>query len=75
MSSGQKNVRASLVALAMCDENGKPLDPTEAQITALGQKAAGPMDRLFDAVLEMNLMRKADVEQVEKNYETTPEQG
>jgi hypothetical protein len=71
LSEGKKSVRASLVGVALCDEDGKPLNPTEAQIAGLGNKSAAPMDRLFDAIVELNVMRKQDVEKLEKNSEAT----
>ena len=70
----RRSVRATLVAVALCDKTGKSLKPTDAQIAGLGQKASGPMDRLFDAVMKLNKMRKVDVEQLEKNSEPTAEQ-
>ena len=63
--------RASLVGLAMCDKEGRFLQPTEAEVKALGAKASGPMDRLFETILRINRMRKRDVEQMEKNSEPT----
>ena len=73
LSEGKKSVRASLVGIALCNQDGKPLNPTEAQIAGLGNKASGPMDRLVEAVLEHNAMRKQDVEKLEKNCEPTAE--
>lgn len=70
-SKGGKSVRATLVGVALCDENGDPLNPTEAEIKGLGQKASGPMDRLFDAIVALNKMRKSDIETLEKNSEAT----
>ncbi len=69
LEKGNKSVRASLVGLSLSDEDGKALSPTPAQIKALGQKGAGPMDRIFDAVLQFNSMRKSDMEKLEKNSE------
>lgn len=67
LSDSGKSVRATLVGIALCDETGKPLNPTPAQIQGLGLKASGPMDRLFDAVLDLNRMRKSDMEKLEGN--------
>ena len=64
-------VRALLVAEALCDESGKLLGPTPAEIAALGHKAAGPMDRVFEAAMQLNGMRQADLEATEKNLPPT----
>ena len=64
-------VRADLVALALCDEAGKPLRPTDAEIKALGTKSSGVMDRVFTAVMQLNKMLPSDVEELEKNSEPT----
>ncbi len=68
-----KPTRASLVGRALCDKDGNRLNPTEAQVAALGKKASGPMERCVDAIMELNAMRKQDVEEMEKNYEATAE--
>jgi hypothetical protein len=68
-------VRAALVGIALCDHQGTPLHPSAAQVKALGNKASGPVDRLVEAIMELNAMRKADVEKLEKNSETTDKAG
>lgn len=68
-----KPTRASLVGMALCDENGTRLNPTAAQVVALGRKASGPMERCIDAIMALNCMRKQDVEEMEKNYAPTAE--
>lgn len=68
-----KPTRASLVGRALCDENGVRLNPSPAQVMALGRKASGPMERCIDAIMALNCMRKSDVEEMEKNYAATAE--
>lgn len=64
-------LRAGLVATALCDEQGAFLNPSEAQVKALGQKASGPLDRIFAAVMRINAMRQEDIEELEKNSAAT----
>jgi len=63
--------RATLVAAALCDENGTPLTMTAAQVDGLGHKASGPVDRIADAIMSHNAMRAEDMEKLEKNSEGT----
>lgn len=61
-----KVMRASLVALATCDETGAPLF-TRADVADLGAKAAGPVDRIFEVATRLARIGKKDVEDLEKN--------
>lgn len=74
-TNGRVGMRAAFVALAMCDADGKFLSPSEAEVKALGKKASGPLDRCFDAAMQVNKMRQADVEAMEKNSERTAVPG
>lgn len=64
-------IRALMVGLSLCDENGKPLKPTTAQIRGLGLKSAKVMERVADAVLELNGLTAAAEEETEKNSSET----
>lgn len=70
-------MRATFVGITMCDEHGNFLAPSEAEIKALGRKASGPLDRCFDIAMQVNKMRRVDVEEIEKNSDRTvaPDSG
>lgn len=55
------NIRATLAALACCDENGVPLF-TPADIPALGEKSAAALDRIFDVAARLNRIGAPEVE-------------
>lgn len=59
-----KNVRARVIALAACDETGKPLF-TLNQAEALAEKSNDAIDRVYDKAAALNKLRKKDNE-VEK---------
>ena len=63
--------RAAMVAVSLCDEQGKSLNVTPAQAKALGTKAGAPMERLVDTILEINGMRPEDIEEMRKNSMAT----
>jgi hypothetical protein len=67
----QVGMRAGLVAAAMCDCDGNKIKITDAEVKALGSKASGPLDRLFNAIMELNKMNADDLEEAEKNSEPT----
>jgi len=48
-----ENVRARLVSLTLCDETGVRLF-TDGDITALGQKSAKALDRVFTVAQRLN---------------------
>jgi hypothetical protein len=64
-------IRASLVVLAACDEDGRPVFTT-ADVPALCNKSARAVMRLFDRALKLNDFSGEDVERLEKNSATTP---
>ena len=64
-------VRASLVVLAACDEDGRPIF-TPADLPALCGKSARAMMRVFDRALKLNDFNAEDVERLEKNSATSP---
>lgn len=65
------NVRAYLASLCVVGEDGKPLFTAE-DVKALGEKSAVALDRIFDVCMELNAMRKADVEREEGNSGAAP---
>lgn len=54
-----ENLRATLLAGSICDENGMPLF-TEAQISALGSKNYKVLDRLKDVAERLNAISAED---------------
>ena len=60
------NVRARLVALCVCDDQGLRLF-TSADIAALGEKSATALDRIFTRSLSVNKLNSDDVETAKKN--------
>lgn len=65
------NFRARLLALCMVDENNKRVF-SDIDVTLLGQKNAGVLERLFDIAREMNGMSEKDVEELTENFGETP---
>lgn len=60
------DIRATLVVLTACDENGELLFDLD-DVKALSAKAAGPMNRVFNAATAINGFTGRDVEDLEKN--------
>jgi hypothetical protein len=60
------NLRARLAAATICDERGEPIF-TPADAEALGRTSAAALDRVFAAALELNKLRKEDVDALEGN--------
>lgn len=60
------NVRASLCAATICDENGKRLF-TDNQAANLSAKSAIALDRVFTAAKRLNKRNDKDIEELEKN--------
>lgn len=65
-SPGTANIRGSLLALALCDEHGKPLF-TPADAGAIGAKSAAVVDRLYDVAARLSGIGKQAVEDAKKN--------
>jgi hypothetical protein len=61
-----ENTRARLLALTLCDEQGK-LMFTEEDIEELGAKNAAALDVIFEAAQRMNGLRPQDLEEKVKN--------
>lgn len=64
-------LRASLVAMAVCDSQGVALFKRE-DIPALADHSAPALIRVFDAVLAHNKVSAEDVDRLEKNSEASP---
>jgi len=67
----KRNFRARLIAACAINEDGTPLFD-KRDIIHLGQKAAKPLDRLFDECLRLNGMRPDDVKELTENLEEVP---
>jgi hypothetical protein len=70
-ASPRKEVRARFVVAACCDAEGNLLF-TEADIPALNGKNVKALDRIFDAVIELNRLSKDHVDEAEKNSAAGP---
>jgi len=65
------NVRARLASLTVVDDKGARLF-TPDDISALGEKSAMAMDRIFQAACKLNKMTPKDIEELEKNSSIIP---
>ena len=61
-----ENLRARLVVLAACETGGARLFD-DADVKALGDKSAAPLDRVFGAAQRLNGMTTEDVEEMVGN--------
>lgn len=66
-----KGLRELAVGLCLVDENGERLF-SDAELHELGKKSADAIDRLWEVVLRVNKLGKAQVEDTEKNSEGEP---
>lgn len=66
-----ENTRARIVALCVCDAEGRPLF-SESDVEALAAKSAAAMERVFDHARAMNRFSESDVEDLAKNSERIP---
>lgn len=64
-------IRASLVAMAACDKQGRPLF-TLADIPAISEMGSPFITRIFEAALGLNRVAKEDVDALEGNSEASP---
>lgn len=60
------NVRAKLVALALCDEQGNSI-MDESDAAWLGGKSAGAISTLYDAAARLSGITKEDIDEIVKN--------
>jgi hypothetical protein len=61
-----ENVRALYAAGCIVDEKGDPLF-SAADVEALGRKSAAALNRVYEAVLELNAIAEGDIEELAKN--------
>lgn len=59
--------RAKLVAMCLCDKEGRSLEFTKEDILELSSKNAAPLTRLFEACCELSGLTKRRSEEEEKN--------
>ena len=64
-------VRAALVVLAACDENGVAIF-TKDDVSALAEKSTSAIIRIFDAAQSLNKITKEDVDELEGNSDASP---
>lgn len=60
------DVRATMVAFAVCDEKGAALFSRD-DVKALAEKSAPIIERIFDAAFALNRVSEADIVAAEKN--------
>ncbi len=61
------HARAQLVSVSLCDEAGKSLEFSKADMLALSNKSAAPLSRLYDVCLRLSGFAAEDVKELEKN--------
>jgi len=61
-----ENIRARLGVCCICDESGTLLFTAE-DAAELGKKAAGPMQKVFNVIMEVNGFTESDVDELAKN--------
>lgn len=67
-----ENLRARLVALCAVDEDDRLLFPNAIDVKALGNKAAGPLNKLWEEARKLNGMSSDDVEELVEDFENVP---
>ena len=66
-ASKDRNLRASLAFICLCDSTGKRLFTTSVERDALGKKSGAALDRVFDAARSLNFLSEKSKEDIEKN--------
>lgn len=61
------NMRAKLVALGVCNVEGKRLFSSDADVKILAAKSAAALNRLFMAIQRLNGLSDEEVEEISKN--------
>jgi hypothetical protein len=64
--------RAKLLALVIVDEEGNRMFTSHEDLVGLSGKSAQVLERFFNRAMEMNGLNRKEVEELEKNSETTP---
>lgn len=70
-----RGLRASLVAMALCDEDGNKEPWTDLEVMQLGKKSGRALDRVFAKIQQLSGLTDDAVEDAEKNSETGPSAG
>ena len=63
-----RNARAKLLVMCIVDETGQKIF-NEADISALGEKSAAGLERLFDVATRLSGLSKRDVEELTEDFE------
>lgn len=66
-----EGIRARLVSMSICDENGKRLF-TDADVTALSGKSSAALIRLFKIAQRLSGLGEEDVEELAEGLEADP---
>lgn len=67
----QPQFRANICAQCLCRADGSPLF-TPAQVKALSQKSAAPINRIMNKIFELSGMKADAVDKAEKNSGAAP---
>ena len=70
-----ENLRASLVAQVVVNEQGERLFAGKNMLTQLGNKAAAPLDRIFEAAQRMNGLKEEDIEELMEGFGEVPDEA
>ena len=68
------NIRAKLLVMALCDEQGNRLF-TDSDVVALGKKNARALDRAFATAMRVNGIGEEAIEGLGKGLENVPSDG
>jgi hypothetical protein len=66
-SNDFRGSRSTLVAMALCDEEGSQMGFTPAEVEQLGKKSGAAIDRIFEVVKDLSGLSGKAVEEAEKN--------
>jgi hypothetical protein len=73
-SVNMANIRAKLVSLSVCDENGKRIF-TEADVQSLSQKSAAALQKVFAVAQRLSGIGDDDVEELAEGLKESPFEG
>ena len=69
-----ENLRATLCALTIVDDEGERLFTTD-DIIELGHKSASALDKIFEVARRLSGLSEADIEELAQGLEPTPSVG
>jgi hypothetical protein len=69
-----KNMRARLVAFSCIDEAGEHMFSAD-DVSALGEKSAAALERVFDVARKLSGLADADVEELAAGFTPAPSDG